>query len=177
MNLPFLRTDRLDLVLESTEAVLARIAAMPPADQAEVSPAWLARLRALPAPAPWSHGFRLVERSTGIEVGSCGYKGPPDADGIIEIAYGVAPAHQRRGYAREAARALSDFALGPGGAVCVRAHTRRDHAASERVLLACGFTCVGEVIDPEDGAVNRWELRATRGGVTVPMPPRTTTSG
>lgn len=176
MELPFLRTDRLDLVRESIEAVLARIAAMPPADQAEVSPAWLARLRALP-PDPWTHGFSLVERSTGLEVGSCGYKGPPDGDGIVEIAYGVAPAHRRRGYAREAARALSDFALGPGGAVCVRAHTHRDNAASERVLVACGFTCVGEVLDPEDGAVNRWELRATRGGVTVPMPPRTTTSG
>jgi len=176
MELPFLRTDRLDLVRESIEAVLARIAAMPPADQAEVSPAWLARLRALP-PDPWTHGFSLVERSTGLEVGSCGYKGPPDGDGIVEIAYGVAPAHRRRGYAREAARALSDFALGPGGAVCVRAHTHRDNAASERVLVACGFTCVGEVLDPEDGAVNQWELRATRGGVTVPMPPRTTTSG
>ncbi len=177
MDLPFLRTDRLDLVLEPTEAVLARIAAMPPADQAEVSPVWLARLRALPAPAPWTHGFSLVERATGLEVGSCGYKGPPDEDGVVEIAYGVAPPHQRRGYAREAARALSDFALGTGGAVCVRAHTRRDHAASERVLLACGFTCVGEVMDPEDGAVNRWELRAARGGATAPSPPRMTTSG
>jgi hypothetical protein len=39
-------TARLRLVLETTEDVLARIAAMSPAEQAEVSPDWLASLRA-----------------------------------------------------------------------------------------------------------------------------------
>jgi RimJ/RimL family protein N-acetyltransferase len=158
---PFLQTERLALVLESTEAVLARIAAMPPADQAEVSPEWLAQLRASPAPSPWTHGFALVERATGAVVGGCAFKGPPDADGAVEIAYGLAPAYRGRGYAREAARALSEFALGAGGARCVRAHTRPDNAASARVLEACGFAPVGEVLDPEDGLVHRWELRAS----------------
>ncbi len=160
MSTIFLQTERLALVLESTEAVLARIAAMPAADQAEVSPGWLAQLRAAPAPSPWTHGVALVERATGIEVGSAAFKGPPDAAGVVEIAYGLAPAYQGRGYAREAARALSEYALGEGGATCVRAHTRVDHAASARVLAACGFAYVGEVTDPEDGLVQRWELRA-----------------
>jgi hypothetical protein len=39
-------TPRLRLVLESTEAVLARIEALPPEHRAQVSPDWLARLRA-----------------------------------------------------------------------------------------------------------------------------------
>jgi RimJ/RimL family protein N-acetyltransferase len=158
MDTPFLQTERLALVLESTEAVLARIEAMPPADRAEVSPDWLARLRAAPAPSPWTHGVALVERATGAAVGSAAFKGPPDADGVVEIAYGLAPEHQGRGYAREAARALCAFALGAGSARRVRAHTRPDHEASARVLRACGFTECGEVIDPEDGLVRRWEL-------------------
>jgi RimJ/RimL family protein N-acetyltransferase len=156
MSGPFLETERLALLVESTEAVLARIAAMPPADQAEVSPAWLAQLRAAPAPTPWLHGVALVERSTGAVVGSAGFKGPPDAEGVVELAY----EHQGRGYAREAARALTEYALGAGGARCVRAHTRLDNAASARVLVACGFAPVGEVVDPEDGLVQRWERRA-----------------
>jgi len=160
MSGPFLETERLALLVESTEAVLARIAAMPPADQAEVSPAWLAQLRAAPAPTPWLHGVALVERSTGAAVGSAGFKGPPDAEGVVELAYGLAPEHQGRGYAREAARALTEYALGAGGARCVRAHTRLDNAASARVLVACGFAPVGEVVDPEDGLVQRWERRA-----------------
>lgn len=161
MSNPFLLTERLALELESTEAVLARIAAMPPADQAEVSPEWLARLRLAPVPTPWTHGVALVERATGAVVGSAGFKGPPDAEGVVEVAYGLAPAYQGRGYAREAARALSEYALGAGGARCVRAHTRADNAASARVLAACGFTPVGEVFDPDDGLVHRWERRAS----------------
>ena len=157
MSNPFLQTERLALVLESTELVLARIAAMPPADQAEVSPAWLARLRAAPVPTPWTHGVALVERATGTVVGTAGFKAPPDAEGVVELAYGLAPAYQGRGYAREAARALSEYALGTGGARCVRAHTLADHGPSARVLAACGFTLVGEVHDPEDGLVWRWE--------------------
>jgi hypothetical protein len=28
-----------------------------------------------------------------------------------------------------------------------------------RVLTKLGFTCIGEVLDPEDGVVVRWEIR------------------
>ena len=158
MSTLVLQTARLRLVLESTAAVLARVEAMSPAERAEVSAAWLARVRAAAAPGPWTHGFALVERATGAVVGSCGYTGPPDAAGTIEIAYGVEPAYRGRGYAREAAAALVEFALDGGHARVVRAHTRSAHDASARVLAACGFERVGEVLDPEDGLVWRWEL-------------------
>jgi len=151
-----IQTARLELVLESTEAVLARIASMSPADQAEVSPDWLARIRTA-APSPWTHGFALRERAGDAVVGTCAYKGPPDADGAVEIAYAVDPDHRGRGYAREAAAALVEFALG-AGARQVRAHTRPEHGASAHVLAACGFELVGEVVDPEDGLVWRWEF-------------------
>ena len=160
MDSSFLETDRLSLQLESTEAVLARIAAMSPVDQAEVSPEWLARLRAAPTPTPWTHGVALVERASGALVGSAGFKGPPDADGVVEVAYWLAPAYRGRGYAREAADALSEYALREAGVCCVRAHTRPDNAASARVLAACGFALVREVLDPEDGLVQQWERRA-----------------
>lgn len=155
MELP---TERLRLVLETTEEILARIAAMRPADQAEVSPTWLARLRASHAADPWTHGFAIVERAGGEHVGSCGYKGPPDEWGVVEIAYSVHPEMQGRGYATEAARALVGYALGNAAARVVRAHTLPDNTASARVLTKCGFTCVGEVVDPEDGRVLQWKL-------------------
>lgn len=155
-----IQTARLRLVLESTEAVLARVAGMSPADRAEVSPDWLARVRSAP-PSPWTHGFALVERAAGLVVGSCAFKGPPDADGTVEIAYGVAPDYQGRGFAKEAAAALVEFAL-DAGARRVRAHTRPESGASGRVLAACGFERVGEVVDPEDGPVWRWDFVAPR---------------
>jgi RimJ/RimL family protein N-acetyltransferase len=159
MNTPFIETARLDLVLESTEAVLRRVDALTAEQRAEVSPEWLARLRATPVPNVWTHGVFLIDRATGAVVGSAGFKAPPDAEAAVELAYGLEPEYRGRGYAREAARALCEYALREGGARCVRAHTKPDNAASARVLAACGFVYVGDVVDPDDGLVRRWERR------------------
>jgi [ribosomal protein S5]-alanine N-acetyltransferase len=106
------------------------------------------------------HGFSMVDRDDGRVIGSCGYKGPPGADGVVEIAYGVDPAHRGRGYATEAARALVAFAFGSGSVRLVLAHTLPEPNASTAVLRKCGFTWVGEVVDPEDGLVWRWNKDA-----------------
>jgi ribosomal-protein-alanine N-acetyltransferase len=124
----------------------------------ELSPDWLARAFADP-PDPWTLGFALLLRPTDIEIGMCGFKGPPDTDGMVEIAYGVAPDHQNQGYATEAAGALVAFAFDSGQVRVVRAHTIAKANASTRVLTKSGFQSVGPVIDPEDGLVWRWERR------------------
>lgn len=151
-----IETSRLRLVLESTDAVLARIDRMSSGDRAEVSPEWLARMRDS-SPTPWTHGFAIVERASRSNVGSCGFRGPPDEDGMVEIAYGIDEDQRGRGYAKEAAAALTDFALGAGARV-VRAHTQPENGASAHVLVSCGFVPIGDVMDPEDGLVRRWEL-------------------
>jgi ribosomal-protein-alanine N-acetyltransferase len=151
-----LPTKRLDLILESTAEVLARIDALSPADRAEVSPEWLARLLAADEHDPWAHAFAIVDRGSGKSVGTCAFKGPPDSDGMVEIAYGVDPDQQGLGYATEAAEGLVAFAIGNDAVRLVRAHTLPSHGPSTRVLTKCGFTHVGEV-DPEDGPVWRWE--------------------
>jgi RimJ/RimL family protein N-acetyltransferase len=153
-----LHTPRLHLTVETTEMTLARIDAMSPEDRAQVSPEWLAQLRASVS-SPWTHGFAMAERATGAAVGSCGFKGPPDAEGAVEIAYGLDPAFQGRGYAKEAAAALVEFALQDDRVRVVRAHTLPEKGPSGSVLTANGFQCLGQVIDPEDGLVWRWERR------------------
>ncbi|HEY1380741.1 MAG TPA: GNAT family protein [Gemmataceae bacterium] len=168
-------TPNLDLVLQTPDEVLAWVAAMSPADRAEVSPDWLARVRASAPGDPWALSFSMVDRARGAVVGGCGYKGPPDAAGCVEIAYGVEPDHRGRGYATEAARALVAFAFDRGAARLVRAHTRPENAASARVVAKCGFVWVGEVVDPEDGLVWRWERArgpAEAGAGPVPAAPR-----
>jgi len=152
-------TARLRLVLGNREEALASVEGMSPSDRAEVSPLWLARVRSSTTPDPWVHGFTIMPRATEVVIGRCGYKGPPDSDDIVEIAYGIHPTYQGQGYATEAARALSTFAFDSGQVRVVRAHTMPDNSASTRVLTKCGFECVGKVVDPEDGIVWRWELQ------------------
>lgn len=152
-----LTTERLTLVVDTPEKVLAAIEALSPAERAEVSDEWLARMRLTSTADPWMHGFTATDRVNGVTIGGCAFKGPPDPDGVVEIAYGIDPAHQGRGYATEASRALIAFAFGSGLVRVVRAHTKAGNVASERVLSKCGFKHVGEVIDPDDGLVSRWE--------------------
>ncbi|HEY9907597.1 MAG TPA: GNAT family N-acetyltransferase [Thermosynechococcaceae cyanobacterium] len=151
-----LETAHLRLVLQSTEEVLAQIEAMSPADQAEVSLDWIAQLRFAPSPNPWTHSFAIVLKTSDAVIGSCGYKGSPSSDQVVEIAYGVNADHQGRGYATEAAEALTRYALENSQVRLVYAHTRPEENASTRVLTKCGFRWVGEVNDPEDGLVWRW---------------------
>jgi RimJ/RimL family protein N-acetyltransferase len=154
-----LQTKNLILVLRSPDEVLAWIDSLDAATRAEVSPDWLARVKASTSPDPWAHGFVMMHRDHGGTVGSCFYKGPPDLEGVVEIAYGVDPEYQGKGYATEAAQALVDHAFGSGQIRIVRAHTRLDGEASMKVLTRCGFERMGQVVDPEDGMVWRWEIR------------------
>jgi RimJ/RimL family protein N-acetyltransferase len=150
-------TKNLKLVPQTLEEVRAMVEAMTPSEKAELSADWLALLHTSTSADPWTHGFSLVLRDSDTLVGTGGFKGPPGADGVVEIAYGVSPDYQGKGYATEAAAALTAYAFASGKVRVVRAHTLPESNASARVLTKCGFRRIGEVIDPEDRLVWRWE--------------------
>jgi [ribosomal protein S5]-alanine N-acetyltransferase len=152
-----IQTKSLTLVLQTPEDVRAWVAGLDAAIKSEISADWLARLDASTEADPWVHGFVLVHRATETVIGRAGFKGPPGADGAVEVAYGVAPEHEGKGYATEAAEALTAFALKSGQVRVVRAHTLPQKNASGRILTKCGFKFIGEVIEPDDGLVWRWE--------------------
>jgi RimJ/RimL family protein N-acetyltransferase len=107
---------------------------------------------------PWLFGFAVIHKMDNMLIGTCGFPGPPDTDGVAEIAYGISPAYQRRGYATEAAKALIQFAAKDSRVKTIRAHTLAETNASTRVLQKCGFIRAGEAID-EGNVVWRWERR------------------
>jgi ribosomal-protein-alanine N-acetyltransferase len=154
-----LRTDRLTLTPATLDETRAALASMSVADRAQLSPLWLERVNRATADDPWVLGFNVVHRATGTTVGSCGFKGPPDGHGTVEIAYGIGPDHQNQGYATEAAARLVEFAFASSDVRVVCAHTIDAGNASARVLTKCGFSPAGQVDDPEDGLVWRWEKR------------------
>jgi len=150
------RTKRLDLVFKTRADVLEMIESMPPEMSAEFSQDWLALVESSDELDPWVHGFSAIAREDGAAVGMGAFKGPP-AEGAVEIAYAVDEEHRGKGYATEIAAALVEFAFQHAEVDIVRAHTLPDGAASQRILVKCGFESVGEVLDPEDGLVHRFE--------------------
>jgi RimJ/RimL family protein N-acetyltransferase len=152
-----LRTSHLLLIPKTREQVLAQLEEMAPENRAQVSPVWLARVQEMTTSDPWTLGFAVFHRGLSTAVGGCGFKGPPDQDGTVEIAYAIDRVHQRKGYATEAAEAMVTYAFRDDRVRTVIAHTISNTNASARVLTKCGFRCVGQVMDPEDGEVWRWE--------------------
>jgi ribosomal-protein-alanine N-acetyltransferase len=125
----------------------------------EVSQAWVDALRSAREPDPWLHGFAAIHEELGCVIGTGAFKGPPDDGGTAELAYAIVPAFEGQGFATEVAKALVEFASADERVHLLRAHTLPESNASTRVLAKCGFAFVGEVVDPDDGPVWRWERR------------------
>jgi RimJ/RimL family protein N-acetyltransferase len=123
----------------------------------EVSAEFLEQLAKASIADPWVHGFAVVHAATREVIGTVGFKGAPDPDGVVEIGCGIVPDYRDQGFATEAARALTELAFGEASVKVVRAHTLPEPNASTRVLAKAGFLKEGEVIDPHDGKVWRWE--------------------
>ena len=81
--------------------------------------------------------FLIVLKDSDRIVGSIDYKYVPK-DGLTEVGYGLNPLYEGRGFMTEALRAFLDFG-GSLGIRTVRADTRPDNIASQRVLEKCGF--------------------------------------
>lgn len=95
-------------------------------------------------PAGWAwHAMWLIERKDGERVGDLCFKGLGE-DGHAEIGYGILEEHRGRGYATEAVRAASEWALRQPGCAAVEAETGAGNEASRRVLEKCGFTATGQ---------------------------------
>ncbi len=100
-------------------------------------------------------GFYLVvRRDEELVIGEIGFTGPPRA-GTVGIGYAIVPSARRQGYATEAIRVVTAWALAQPGVSEVSAQTLRDNEASVRALLRAGFT----EAEPSE-TVRRFSLRA-----------------
>jgi len=149
--------------LDGPEALGAALSAIVPATwppQFLDAPALhftLARLGAgLEQAGWWLYFILLPEGETGPTlIGSAGYKGPPSADGTVEVGYGIVRDHQRRGYASEATRGLMARAFQHPEVRRVIAETLPELTSSIGVLRTCRFRLIGEGSEP---GVIRFEI-------------------
>lgn len=169
-----IRTERLDLVPATVEALHAELegpAALAMDLNVQVPAGWppdlydraateyiLERLSGEDGLEGWWMHYivlRRPERGRGLLIGTCGYKGPPDETGTVEIGYGILAEHQRRGYASEASKGLVDRAFASSSVKLVIAETLPELTASIGLLEKLGFRFVGE--GSEEGVI-RYEL-------------------
>jgi aminoglycoside 6'-N-acetyltransferase len=95
-------------------------------------------------PGEW-YQFAIALRSTGQLIGDCGAR--TDGDGRqAEIGFTLAPAHQGRGYATEAVRALLGYLFGPRNKHRVTAACDARNTGSARLLERVGMRREGHLV-------------------------------
>ena len=100
----------------------------------------------------------IVLRESGLALGHIGFHTRPAPDYLaewcpegVELGYLVSPPHRRRGYAREAALGLMDWATRQHGVDRFVACVAPDNAPSQALVRQLGFVRVGAHEDDEHG--------------------------
>ncbi len=83
--------------------------------------------------------YVIVEKASGLAVGTIGFFGPPDDAGTVMIGFGLVEAVRRQGYATEALRGLVDYASAQLSVRTITADSLRHNVAAHRVLEKAGF--------------------------------------
>lgn len=97
----------------------------------------------------------FIQTAEGIIIGTGGFKGRPDKDGMVDLGYGIAPAYQGQGYATEAGAALIAWAFAQPRVRRIFADCLATNPASARVLAKLGLRQI-----PPRGQYLNWEVTA-----------------
>jgi len=87
----------------------------------------------------------IVERSSNTVVGSINLKGPPNADGDVEIGWGLNEDAGGKGYATEASAAVINWAAKQPGVATITATIPDDNYPSRRLAVRLGFARTNDV--------------------------------
>ena len=151
----------LDAAIAGDDALAARLGH-------PVAPGWVTftgalehtrdKLAADPGDPRWGTCFFVAGEPPALElVGWGGYKGPPGADGTVEIGYEIAAGRRGRGLATDAARAMVAEGFADPAVRRVIAHTLPEHNASNHILGKLGFAFDGDALE-HGRATWRWAL-------------------
>ena len=174
MDVPSIRTDRLELVSMSMafmralvahdiEAASGEIGAEAPPGMPDDLEHFLGYripdLAADPSIQPWLGRAMVWTHPDGRRqvIGTIGFHGPPGEGARLEIGYSVEPGFRRRGIASEAVHALLAWA-GSQGIHRFRASVAPGNDASLAIIAGLGFRQVGSQMDEIDGLELVFEL-------------------
>lgn len=116
-----------------------------------------------PALHPWYTYWLIAIPMLGIGAGLIGFKGKPDAAGMVEFGYGIAETYQNRGLMTEAVQAMIAWAFSLPGCRRITAETLRSNLDSQRVLVKTGFQLYKQTQDTFEWKLDRPAEPSVRG--------------
>ena len=137
---------------------------------AEIAPGWpsdgvvdfqlpgqIVALESGGVPLKWLGRLIMLKQPLTL-IGVINLKGPPDAEGRVEVGYEIEQDFRRKGYASEAVRALAAWCAAQPEVEAVQARTLRQNEVSQAMLAKLGFKRLGPQRDPQLGEMIVWEL-------------------
>src|SRR5689334_7489225 len=105
----------------------------------------LAQLDVDPTIREWLGRLMIITDDAGTRraIGTIGFHGPPDDRARLEVGYRVEAPYRRQGYAREAVRAMFDWAASAHGIHRFIASVMPSNEASLQLIAGFGFVRVG----------------------------------
>lgn len=100
--------------------------------------------------------YLIILKTENMLIGSCGFKGEPNAAGEVEIGYEIRQEQRGIGLGKELAEALVNFAFADAQVNTIKATTMPVDNPSAALLTNLGFKRVGASETEE--ALWRWEL-------------------
>ena len=131
--------------------------AWPPEFNGPKTRAWMRDMLNRHADEPGYGSWYVV--ADGRLIGICGFKGPPDHLGEVEIGYSVMQSYQRKGFATGAVGLLVARAFRDPRVAAVAAETLPSLIASQTVLIRNGFSLVSRRADDDLGEILRFARR------------------
>lgn len=108
---------------------------------------WLPKTLASPDKFIWYTDWEIVLKSKNLSIGGMGFNGEPNDKGEAEIGYMIEEGHQNMGFATEALKLMSGWALGQDEVASAIVHTYESNLPSVRILEKCGFEQFNRVDD------------------------------
>ncbi len=153
-----IQTDRLKLLpftiqiceeaLSSSTSRLTDLGIMPTRDWPDLEtldtlPRIINNLNKVQSPTGFE-SWMVIHKNTNILMGDIGFKGAPNEYGEVDLGYGIVQTETKKGYAKEAALGLIEWAFKQAGVKAITANCSEDNFASQKILTFLNFNVVKE---------------------------------
>ncbi|MBC8986743.1 GNAT family N-acetyltransferase [Pedobacter sp. N36a] len=104
----------------------------------ECLPRIIKNLEKVPEPSGFE-SWMIIDKDRKSVIGDAGFKGLPNAEGIVDLGYAIVAAERRKGYAAEAAEGLIKWAFKQPEVKMITALCQHVNVGSTKTLTNLGF--------------------------------------
>jgi ribosomal-protein-alanine N-acetyltransferase len=115
----------------------------PDLETLDTLPRILTNLNKVPSPSGFE-SWMIIHKSTNVLIGDIGFKGTPNEYGQIDLGYGIVQSETQKGYAKEAALGLIEWAFMQAEVKMITASCSKENFASQKILVFLNFKKVEE---------------------------------